>query len=438
MPKRTSSGELDSILQLILKHPEGLTLESIATHLQLGVTRRTLQRRLATMIANGQLSTSGAKRSTRYHTGKPIPREAKSGAPQDTKHINYQRKLLDDYNPNHTYYLSAETRQYLLKIGALSKNKNIQVSSTYSREILNRLLIDLSWNSSRLEGNTYSLLETENLLSAGKTADNKSSFETQMILNHKNAIEFLIDAANEITFNSYTILNLHALLSDNLLGNTEACGRLRSIPVAIHGTTFHPLDIPQLIEECFQLILSKASAIQDPFEQAFFLMVHLPYLQPFEDVNKRVSRLAANIPFIKNNLAPLSFIDVSDEVYIKAMLSVYEFNRIEFLRELFVWAYERSALRYTTIRHSLGEPDPFRLNYRTQIIETVTMVVKKMMDKKAAVAFIQQQANLHIPLADRQHYIEVVEYELLSLHGGNIARYQLRPAEFEAWHKNWI
>src|SRR5260221_6761516 len=110
---------------------------------------------------------------------------------------------------------------------------------------------------------------------------------------------------------------------------------------------FIPRAIPQLIEEMFELLLAKAAAITDPYEQAFFLMVQLPYLQPFEDVNKRTSRLAANIPLIKKNFCPLSFIDVPEETYIEGLLGVYELNRIELLRELFLWAYERSCFLYS-------------------------------------------------------------------------------------------
>ncbi len=97
-------------------------------------------------------------------------------------------------------------------------------------------------------------------------------------------------------------------------------------------------------------------------------MVHLPNLQPFEDVNKRVSRLAANIPLIFQNLCPLSFVDVPDRAYIDGILVVYQLNRIELLRDVFVWAYQRSCARYSAIRKSLGDPDPFRLKYRTQIM----------------------------------------------------------------------
>jgi len=97
----------------------------------------------------------------------------------------------------------------------------------------------------------------------------------------------------------------------------------------------------------------------------------MPYLQPFEDVNKRVSRLSANISLIRRNLCPLSFVDVPDRAYIDGILGVYELNRIELLRDVFVWAYERSCARYSAVRQSLGEPDPFRLRYRKKIYEFV-------------------------------------------------------------------
>ncbi len=197
-----------------------------------------------------------------------------------------------------------------------------------------------------------------------------------MILNHKDAIEFLVGTADEVGFNRYTILNLHALLANNLLADPAAAGRLRYIAVGIERSAFHPLEVPQLIEEAFDQILATAAAIEDPFEQAFFMMVQLPYLQPFDDVNKRVSRLAANIPLIKGNLAPLSFTDVPRQTYTEAILGVYELNRIDLLKDVFIWAYERSAARYAAVRQSLGEPDPFRLRYRDQLREIISSIVR--------------------------------------------------------------
>ncbi len=207
--------------------------------------------------------------------------------------------------------------------------------------------------------------------------------------------------------------------------------------MGIDGTVYHPLEVPQLIDESFQKILDTAAAIADPFEQAFFALVHLAYLQGFEDVNKRVSRLAANIPLIRGNLCPLSFVDVPERAYIDGVLGVYELNRIELLRDVFVWAYQRSSARYSAVRQSLGEPDPFRLRYRTLVAEVVAKAVRVGLDKKAATALVRQRAAEHVPSEDQARFVEVVETEMMSLHEGNIARYRLRPAEFQAWLQDW-
>ena len=174
-----------------------------------------------------------------------------------------------------------------------------------------------------------------------------------MILNHKAAIELLIEGADEVGFNAFTFKNLHAVLSQDLMRDPQASGRLRRRAVEISGTVFYPAALPQVIEDCFEKLLSKAADIPDPFEQAFFLMVQLPYLQPFEDVNKHVSRIGANIPLIKHNLCPLSFIDVPEHAYVEGNLGVYELNEVDLLRDVFVWAYERSCQRYLAITQTM-------------------------------------------------------------------------------------
>lgn len=141
-----------------------------------------------------------------------------------------------------------------------------------------------------LAGTTYSDLGTQNLIELGLVAQGKNAQETQMILNHKAAIEMLIEDVDQVDFNPFTFKNLHAILAENLMADEQACGRLRRRPVEISATVFQPFALPQVLEDCFIALLRKAAAITDPFEQAFFLMVQLPYLQPFEDVNKRVSR----------------------------------------------------------------------------------------------------------------------------------------------------
>ena len=455
--------DFEPILRAVADFPEGASVDDLLNALDRRLHRRALQRRLASLIKQGKLRATGRGRASRYRLtrvaegrGEATVSVAVEGRGelriplstdgevvekivrqplQNRQPVGYRRDFLDSYRPNETFYLSAETRQNLSGIGQSSGGD--RPAGTYARQILNRLLIDLSWNSSRLEGNTYSLLETERLLELGASAEGKDAREAQMILNHKAAIEMLVEQADEIGFNRYTILNLHALLSDNLIADPRASGRLRSIPVGIDGSVYHPLEVPQLIEECFQQILDTATAITDPFEQGFFVMVHLPYLQPFEDVNKRVSRLAANIPLIRQNLSPLSFIDVPQRAYIDGLLGVYELNRMELLRDVFVWAYERSSARYAAVRRSLGDPDPFRLRYRTLISQLVAEVVRRGLNKKDATAFVQRSAAEQVSQEDRARFVEVVETELMSLHEGNIARYRLRPSEYQTWRETW-
>jgi Fic family protein len=184
-------------------------------------------------------------------------------------------------------------------------------------------------------------------------------------------------------------------------------------------------------------ILATAAAISDPFDQAFFVMVQLPALQPFDDVNKRVSRLAANIPLIMRNLMPLSFADVPRQTYTEAFLGIYELNKIDLLKDVFIWAYEHSAARYAAVRQSLGEPDPFRLRYREQFRELIAELVRARVGRRDASARIAAWSEKEIDPGDREHFAEIVEVELIGLHEGNFARYRVRPAEFAAWRQVW-
>jgi len=349
--------------------------------------------------------------------------------------VGYRREFLESYQPNETFYLPETTRLKLLDIGSQPGLKG-EEAGTYARHVCQRLLIDLSWNSSRLEGNTYSLLETEQLLQSNNSGDALSR-EAVMILNHKAAIEFLLESSAEASFDRRTILNLHALLTTDLLRSASYEGALRTDPVGIGKSAYLPLAIPALIETMFDLILSKARAIRDPFEQAFFAMVHLPYLQPFIDGNKRVSRLAANLPFFQRNLAPLSFVGVAEKDYTDAVLAVYELNEVSLLREVFVQAYERSAQRYTVIRGVMGEPDTFRVRYREAINGQVGEIIRAKLDRRQAAARLRAWAEDSVIEADRGKFIAAAEESLSGLHEGNFARYRVRPSEFEAWFAQW-
>jgi hypothetical protein len=453
------SPQQEAILALLNRHPDGCNSESLRNGLENPPHLRTIQRWLAELTAKRLIATVGKGKATIYRLLSPIDIQVATLASEVTNaaeayetyiplseegreicfqvrrprgartSVGYERSFLDAYIPSTTCYLSEMTREHLHRIGdtgALDRP-----AGTYGRAILNRLLIDLSWASSRLEGNTYSRIDTQNLIELGRYAEGKDAQEAQMILNHKTAIELLLDEAESVGFDTHTFLSLHGLLSENLMPDPDASGRLRSRPVQIGGSVFVPLAVPQLIEECFHDLLGKASAIEDPFEQAFFILVHIPYLQPFEDVNKRVSRLVANIPLIQRNLAPLTFIDVPDRAYIDAMLGVYEMNRVELLRDLFVWAYERSAREYVLVRKSLAEPDPLRLRYRLQLHEVVADIVRNR--RLDILQTIEQFAEKRIDEQNRASFVEIVQDEIKRLHPGIIARYRLRPAEFAAW-----
>ena len=461
MPKLITDSEFAPILSIIAEMPQPASLEDIHSRIGKTTARRTLQRRLALLVTQGRLLAEGDRGGRRYRAFEAPPSGVisveeppgvyRSGIQLSVtaeaihqnvmrpvaarKPVGYQAAFLERYRPNDTPYLLPEHLTKLAALGRLAGDP--QPAGTYLRKVMDRLLIDLSWNSSRLEGNTYSLLETERLLQLGVGAEGRNSQESQMILNHKAAIEMLAEQAEEIGFNRYTLCNLHALLADNLLHDQQAGGRLRNSAVGISGSVYHPLEGPQVIEEQFHLMLRKAEAIENAFEQAFFVMVHLPYLQPFDDVNKRVSRLAANIPLVRRNLCPLSFVDVPQSDYLNAVLGVYELNRIEYLREVFLWAYERSCARYAAVRQTLGEPDPFRLTYRVQLGELVAEIVRGGQTKGVATKWIAQKAAERIAAPDRSRFVEAVETELGSLHEGNIARHRLRPAEYHAWKSGW-
>ena len=446
MPRKPRPEIDHRLTEQVTNNPHGMGVDELFRVLKGEVSRRTLQRRLSALVQAGRLISEGAGPSTLYLLPKRADLEERyiplspSGAevrqlvrrPQSERTpVSYNREFLDQYRPNESRYLTADTIAHLARIGATADLE--RPAGTYARHILDRLLVDLSWASSRLEGNTYSLLDTQRLIQFGEAAEGKDAIETQMILNHKAAIEFMVDQTDELAFDRQTVLNLHALLSDNLLPDPTAGGRLRRIAVGIHDSVYHPLELPPLIEEYFQQIVDTGAAIRNPFEQAFFAMVHLPYLQPFEDVNKRVSRLAANIPFIRQNLSPLSFVDVPERAYVEGVLGVYELNRVELLRDVFVWAYERSAKRYVAVRQSLGEPDKFRLRFRNELTDVVGNIVRSGL--APTVEAVTRVAREHVPAEQLDDFVRMTINDLENLHEGNFARFRLRPSEFHAWSK---
>jgi len=414
---------------------------------KLGVSRATLNRRLQQAIAAGRVKEEGSGRAVRYRHVAPmatppaVPARSPSGlivlqpdsaeaaayiglpSPQRAP-AGYERSLVDDYTPNATAWLPQALRRKLERMGRVRGDRP---AGTYAREILSQLLIDLSWASSRLEGNRYTRLDTQRLIEEGVRPDGTTSDEAVMILNHKAAIEFLVDVAPLEGVRADVVSNLHALLGRDLIADSRQLGAIRTQVVSIGGSRYLPPQMPQLLDEMFRLIVEKARLIADPLECAFFLMVQLPYLQPFVDANKRTSRLASNIPLVRDNFAPLSFVDVQEEDYAQAMLAVYERRTVAIARDLFEWAYERSVALYNVVKASLPAPDAFRMRHRLMLNQAVQAVVAQRQPVAAVVA------ALELPNGDRARFEKMLREELLSLHSGNFARYLVSRKQFEKW-----
>lgn len=448
---------IQRLLQKIQSSKSGLSVSEIQAA-NPDTSRRTTQRYLASLVKVGEIVAEGKGPSRRYKAAsvqterlitepfflarsdefpKAIPLSADSKdilkyieQPLEARNpVGYQNDFLSSYEPNKTHYLSQSLRLQLHKIGRTADAG--QPAGTYSRTILNRLLIDLSWASSHLEGNTYSRLDTRELIEHGKAAAGKAALETQMVLNHKSAIELLVENIDSTEFNRFTIMNLHSALAENLLQNPSDEGRVRQHAVDISRSVYRPLSTPQQIDSELDILLKKANQINDPFEQSFFIMVHLPYLQPFADINKRTSRLAANLPLFRGNLCPLTFLDVPEQAYSRATLGVYEMTRVELLRDLYVWAYERSSQEYLAIRQELAEPDPLRLAWRDLIKKTIREVV--LNPQIESIQFIEQAVASQVSDSEQKAVTALIVEELRRLHEGVLARYGLRPSDYKNW-----
>ena len=460
MPKRIAERELQQIEDTILRFPDGLSLAELHKALARTVSRRTLLRRLAGLAEEHRIHRRGQGRATRYFHGaleRRGPARLKAAGRFETPagfvtiHLTpvsggildyvsrplaartpcgYRRRLLDGYMPNRTAYLPARLRVHLHRIGKPRPGE--RAAGTVPLDLLNRFLVGPSWTSRGQEGRTRGRLDTAPLTPFGADAARREAQEAQIALNHEAAIELLVEGGEgQVGINRYTLQNLHALLADNLMADPRGPGQLRKRPVQIAGSVYTPSANARLVKELFALIIDKAAAIDDPFEQAFFVTVHLPYLQPFEAVNKRVARLAANIPLIQGNFCPLTFMDVPERAYAAGYLGVYEMTRIELLRDVFVWAYERSCRRYVVLRESSAQPDRFRLKYRNALIAVIGGIVRQ--HKRPTAERIRQLARPLVGRPDLPHFVELVRQELGQLNDGNIARYRIRPSDYRAW-----
>lgn len=416
---------------------------------QLGVGRSTIKRHIEVLLGKERIIRQGTGRGTRYtaceqqnesiapnllmvvkdstvnYVSQPTQAQRLLeylNSPLTTREITgYDRSFVDDYIPNQTFLLPQELAQTLMDEGKMAGQ---QPAGTYARKVLEQLLIDLSWSSSQLEGNRYSLLATEELF---KNGTGSGDIDTVMLLNHKQAIEFLVDAVPESGLTNPVIKNLHAILMHNLLSDSQALGTVRRKIVNITGTTYTPLQSPLLLQEMFGIIIEKARHIKNPVESAFFLWINLAYLQPFEDGNKRTSRLAANIPLIIYNSAPLSFLDADAKSYAYAMMGVYEKRNVALAVEMFEHLYRRSIKRYAVTLEAMDVPDPFRLRHRENLNTAIRAIVAEGESLKFALQVVV------ISPEDAEQFRKLLQDELRILNIHNCARYRLSIRLTELW-----
>lgn len=414
---------------------------------------RSLRRYLKQAVDKGKLIQEGAGRGTKYKVVADSPVEGSPSVSDRADHpyfskasqpslrildqpihqrspVSYQIERLEDYTPNETRYVPQSVSKKLKALGRRESLDN--KASTYIKKILDRLLVDLSYNSSRLEGNTYTISETTKLINEGVEADNKATAESTMILNHKEAIRKATELASiKSTPDLWDILTLHFLLSDQLV-NPDDSGAIRQDAVGITQTTYSPIEGTERLEEYLVLLLRKANEISDVIERSVFLLLNIAYLQPFIDVNKRTSRLACIIPLLHVKMVPQTFLDIESDDYAKAMIAFYELGDVTPAVELYAWSYERSCSHYDAQVIAVGF-DEVKASHRPMRREFIRMAILENLSSEHYVERVKEFAKGKITEEELDQFIKDTRDELGRLSIVRISGMGITTEEFEKW-----
>ncbi|MDR0954350.1 MAG: Fic family protein [Rikenellaceae bacterium] len=342
------SGRTERIIEYVREHP-GASSSEIASGVGVDVSPATLRRDLAGLVAENGLVAEGLKKGTRYFLSPtydifaPVDLETYFEKEIDERTIKpgYNFELLDTladaplFTPAEHAELATAQQRFLQNISRLT-------SAEYKKE-LERLAVDLSWKSSQIEGNTYSLLETERLLMERQTAQGKSLEEATMLLNHKEALDYIIDNPHYLTPLSVTkIENIHGILVQDLGVDRN----IRTRRVGITGTNYRPLENEFQIREALEGVCRLVNRRTAVFDKALLLLALISYIQPFNDGNKRTARIVSNAELIANNYCPISFRTVDSIDYKKAMLLFYEQNNLSAFKRIFIDQFEFAVSTY--------------------------------------------------------------------------------------------
>ena len=337
------------ILQFLHFNPLSNRLE-IAAALSDTSNERTLKRMIANAVQRGDIVVAGKGKATRYS----LSAQAQLMMPLniDTyflKEID-ERKVQESFNfdlvcnilPRVVLFTDDELQRLNTAHQRFIANMQTLSDVEYRKE-MERLGVDLSWKSSQIEGNTYSLLETERLLREKQTASGKTKDEAVMLLNHKDALDFVLDNPDYLKEISIRrIEDIHSILTKELgIG-----GGIRTRHVGIIGTNYRPLDNEFQIREALEDSCALINGKENIFEKALLALVLLSYIQPFADGNKRTARITSNAILLAWGYCPLSFRTVDSVDYKKAMLLFYEQNNIAAFKQIFIEQYEFATKNY--------------------------------------------------------------------------------------------
>lgn len=344
------------------------------------------------------------------------------------KFIQYDFNRIRSFSSSSSFFTDGQ-KKTLHDLGSLD---SIATHDSYLPSIHRKMLLEASWASSALEGNTYSLIDTQELFERGIEMTGAKFEETQMLLNHKHAIEYVLGNVSDIQLARRDIMNIHALLSDGLMKNPSEVGSLRIKPVRIGRSAYVPPDVPSIISEEFDTLLQVAREIKDPFDQSFYLLANIAYLQAFSDVNKRTSRMASNIPLLKERLLPMSFYQMSKSSYEAAIVKYYESGDPRMFVEEYVDCYAVSAQRFKSMIESKpsDSEQKSRLLLRQEIAQTVRTVVKDGVDLAVAIGAVSSNG---ITQHDRKFLFDYVPKVIDGLNEGNLFLYKLTDEDLQSY-----
>jgi fido (protein-threonine AMPylation protein) len=314
---------------------------------------RTFKRDLSDLTDLGYLSVSGGGRSTEYQVtlfGRLyLPVEANEYVAVDPSirvgvKENYQFDLWDFWPKT---LFSTDEIMLLSQATKAFQERSLDQSSDLRHRELERFVIEMSWKSSKIEGNTYTLLDTELLLKEGTPSKTNTKEETQMILNHKQAFDFLLQ--NESAFKDAPSLALIETLHKQLTNDLLRDQGIRAGVMGITGSRYRPLDNQHQLREALETLVSTISKIEDPFSKALTALLGISYIQPFTDGNKRTARLLANGILLANGCAPLSYRDVDERTYRAVLLVFYERLSLLPMKRLFIDQYKFSTEHYSAL-----------------------------------------------------------------------------------------